>query len=378
MQNKLKYFVCILLLISFFGYNLIQVVNPKIVAAETQELTSEITIELFRGIEPLTTQNPAIGAMTYFVITNKSANIVRLTFDIKYYDKDGAYVGGGKWPTIHVPPHCLIPKSTMVFESTNWKWSAYKISNIQTEILQNPFKFGDLNPSTIQIYENIRFIGSPEIVNNKNADPKWNIEKPAEVADEKKWYIVGEIENTGNITPHNVRFDIVFRYNGKIVAVKQPSNNYSPGVKIPPPGEKIKCRFDFVRPLTDIYNSYNIQIISWSSAGLVGKLPEPVQNNSDQKTNSRDKQPTSGSSGCFIATAAYGTPTAKEIDILRQFRDLFLNNSNLGRELVRFYYSTSPPIAEYIARHEVVRVIVREAIVDPIVTLIHATKELWR
>lgn len=377
MQKRIC-FVCTLLLISLFEYNLIQVVNPKIVAAETQELTSEITIELFRGIEPLTTQNPAIGAMTYFVITNKSAKIIRLTFDIKYYDKDGAYIGGGTWPTIHIPPHCLIPKSTMVFESTNWKWSAYKISNIQTEILQNPFKFGDLNPSTIQIYENIQFIGRPEIVNNKNADPKWNIEKPAEVAD-KKWFIVGEIENTSNLTPQNLSYDVIFRHSGKTVAiVNRGSNNYSVGTRIPPPGEKIKCKIPILNTMDKLlYDSYDIQIISWSSAGLVGKLPEPVQNNSDQKTNSRDKQTASGSSGCFIATAAYGTPTAKEIDILRQFRDLFLNDSNLGRELVRFYYSTSPPIAEYIARHEVVRVIVREAIVDPIVTLIHATKKLW-
>jgi len=81
---------------------------------------------------------------------------------------------------------------------------------------------------------------------------------------------------------------------------------------------------------------------------------------------------------CFIATAAYGTPTAKQIDILREFRDTVLLKSTVGSRLVDFYYRTSPPIADFIARHELVRTLVRELLVDPIVWVIQATGDMWR
>jgi len=84
-----------------------------------------------------------------------------------------------------------------------------------------------------------------------------------------------------------------------------------------------------------------------------------------------------GDCGCFIATAAYGTDTAEEIDILREFRDEALLTNSLGTELVHFYYKTSPPIADFISRHEVLRTIVREGFLRPIVTILDWTHNLW-
>ena len=79
----------------------------------------------------------------------------------------------------------------------------------------------------------------------------------------------------------------------------------------------------------------------------------------------------------LIASAAYGTDTAKEIDILRQFRDEVLLPNSLGAKLVSFYYKTSPPIANIISQHEVLRTAVRVGFIDPIVKILTWTHDLW-
>jgi len=87
--------------------------------------------------------------------------------------------------------------------------------------------------------------------------------------------------------------------------------------------------------------------------------------------------PGEGGGGCFIATAAYGTSTAEEIDVLRAFRDEVLLESTLGSRLVNFYYEVSPPVADFISGHAVLRKLVRDILVDPIASLVKATDNLW-
>jgi len=71
---------------------------------------------------------------------------------------------------------------------------------------------------------------------------------------------------------------------------------------------------------------------------------------------------------CFIATAAYGTPMAEEIQILRGFRDEYLLTNPLGQALVDLYYRVSPPIADFITEHPSLKPIVRAGLV-PAVTM---------
>lgn len=80
---------------------------------------------------------------------------------------------------------------------------------------------------------------------------------------------------------------------------------------------------------------------------------------------------------CFIATAAYGSSSAAEIDVLRSFRDDVLLRSCAGRDYVDFYYAASPPLARFIAEHEWLRVLVRKALIDPLVAAGRATKRFW-
>jgi len=69
---------------------------------------------------------------------------------------------------------------------------------------------------------------------------------------------------------------------------------------------------------------------------------------------------------CFIATVAYGTPIAKEIEILREFRDKYLMTNPVGKGLVEFYYRVSPPIAEFITEHPTLKPIVRAGLVPAV------------
>jgi hypothetical protein len=95
-------------------------------------------------------------------------------------------------------------------------------------------------------------------------------------------------------------------------------------------------------------------------------------------TEKSSTPPPWGSGGCFIATAAYGTPTAKQIDVLREFRDVVLLKSTAGSQFVALYYRFSPPIANVIAGNELLRTLVRELLVDPIVRVVEATGDMWR
>ena len=66
-----------------------------------------------------------------------------------------------------------------------------------------------------------------------------------------------------------------------------------------------------------------------------------------------------GGGGCFIATAAYGSIMEPHVKILRNFRDRFLLHNSLGKGFVRLYYAYSPPIADFIAKHDSLRSVVR-------------------
>jgi hypothetical protein len=62
---------------------------------------------------------------------------------------------------------------------------------------------------------------------------------------------------------------------------------------------------------------------------------------------------------CFIATAAYGSLMEPHVVTLRHFRDAYLIPHTLGRVFVKTYYATSPPIANFISKHEMLRAAVR-------------------
>lgn len=79
------------------------------------------------------------------------------------------------------------------------------------------------------------------------------------------------------------------------------------------------------------------------------------------------------SSGCFIATAAYGSPFEEHVATLRDFRDRHLLTNAPGRWFVEQYYEHSPPVADYISEREGLRAAVR-GVLTPVV---YAVRSPW-
>lgn len=65
---------------------------------------------------------------------------------------------------------------------------------------------------------------------------------------------------------------------------------------------------------------------------------------------------------CFIATAAFGSDMAPEVQSFRDFRNEFLLNNKLGRAFVKLYYKHSPFYAHLIAESELAKALVRGAL----------------
>jgi hypothetical protein len=67
-------------------------------------------------------------------------------------------------------------------------------------------------------------------------------------------------------------------------------------------------------------------------------------------------------SGCFIATAAFGSELEPEVQTLRALRDAATARSSVARAAADLYYRCSPPLAALIARSDTARALVRTAL----------------
>lgn len=158
--------------------------------------------------------------------------------------------------------------------------------------------------------------------------------------------------------PAAARFDVRYREgmaitDGDFLSAIPPSTPPpTPGA----PGSPITMTITGLRP----EQTYHVAVRAISSCDSASALA------TNDATTNRQKFATL--SGCFIATAAYGSPLADELGPLRKLRDEHLLTNPLGRVFVGVYYAMSPRVAHVITRDERLRTAAR-TVVGPLVDL---------
>ena len=81
--------------------------------------------------------------------------------------------------------------------------------------------------------------------------------------------------------------------------------------------------------------------------------------------------------GCFIATAAYGSYDAAQVQALRDFRDQYLLTNAPGRDFVRWYYRNSPAAARYLETHQEWKPIISTLLAPLVLLALFLTHTSW-
>ncbi|MBA1200450.1 hypothetical protein G7009_01360 [Pseudomonas capeferrum] len=94
-------------------------------------------------------------------------------------------------------------------------------------------------------------------------------------------------------------------------------------------------------------------------AALINPRDIDIQNNLNAMKTSQ----------CIVATAAFGTPLAEDVKVLRWWRDNYLRKHSAGRLFIGFYYYVGGFMAVPVGKSGVLRLLVRK-LLTPIITRI--------
>ncbi|MFH0796212.1 MAG: choice-of-anchor D domain-containing protein [Candidatus Omnitrophota bacterium] len=97
--------------------------------------------------------------------------------------------------------------------------------------------------------------------------------------------------------------------------------------------------------------SYDISSLKTFSATLAVTSDDPDTPTLEIPLTGTGEETGSLFGECFIATAAFGSPLAKQVEILKRFRDGYLLTNSPGRRFVDWYYQKGPIGARFISQH---------------------------
>jgi hypothetical protein len=128
---------------------------------------------------------------------------------------------------------------------------------------------------------------------------------------------------------------------------------------IAPPGSAQTIELDGLLPETD----YWIGVRAY----------DPCRNDSPVAIVHVTTEPRSAGyvDACFVATAAYGSTMAADVEPLRHFRDAALESTALGELAVEAYYTFGPPVARVVGQSELMRASAR-AVLAPVVARVRS------
>lgn len=106
-------------------------------------------------------------------------------------------------------------------------------------------------------------------------------------------------------------------------------------------------------------NNSTLEYFKKSLERIKQGLPEQTIEGEGQLTNEKK-------SGCYIATAVYGSYCAPEVLVLRKFRDVVLRRYSYGNMFVKIYYWLSPSFAKRLKHLQIINNMVK-VILDKLV-----------
>jgi hypothetical protein len=157
-------------------------------------------------------------------------------------------------------------------------------------------------------------------------------------------------------------------YSVAVTAVAQPTYHFS------------VTAFDYTVKSSNGGNPGVSHESEYSSPDVPIALGSAAESNRSNALNPADTYPEAinpypalPNSGCFIATAAYGSYSASQVQALRDFRDRYLVTNGPGRAFVRRYYTYGPMGAQFLNEHPEWKPVVRAALLPAVGVAIFLT-----